>query len=381
MVSGTAKKRIVFVITVDWYFVSHRLDLAREAMDEGYEVWVICACTKHRAKIESYGIRVLDWPLSRRALNPFRQVKDLVWLGRNLSRLAPDLIHSVALKPSLYVLAARALKRRIPTVCALGGLGDIFNQKSFKTKLVGTIVRRLFRVLGRSDKVHFIVQNKRDHSIVEKMIAAGPEAVTRLNGVGVNLVDFPLSDLPAEKKCTLPARMLWTKGVDDYIESARSIHEQTPGLAQFELVGDPDPENPAAIPAETLRSFESSHSVVWKGRVSDMSDYLDGVWVVCLPTRYGEGIPKALIEAGAKGRPVVTYDVSGCNELIRDGENGFLCPPGDVEALSARLSQLLTDRQLCRDMGLRARAVAEAEYDASQVNAATIGIWRTLLER
>jgi glycosyltransferase involved in cell wall biosynthesis len=175
----------------------------------------------------------------------------------------------------------------------------------------------------------------------------------------------------------LAARMLWDKGVGTFVEIARAL--QKDGIkARFALVGESDPGNPAAVPGVQLEEWRDAGIVEWWGRCADMPDVFRQASVVCLPTTYGEGIPKVLIEAAACGRPIVAYDVPGCREVVRDAENGFLVPRGDVAGLASAIRTLLADSELRTDMGRKGRKIAERDFSEEMVFEQTIGVYREL---
>lgn len=174
------------------------------------------------------------------------------------------------------------------------------------------------------------------------------------------------------------SRMLWTKGVREFVDAARRL--QANGVrARFVLVGEPDGGNPMAIPTDELKAWAQSGAVEWLGRRNDMPTVFAQSHIVCLPTSYGEGVPKVLIEAAASLRAIVATDVPGCREIVRHGENGLLVPVHDVDALAAALNELIQDASLRQRMGSRGREIAEAEFSLAKVTAETLSVYQELL--
>jgi glycosyltransferase involved in cell wall biosynthesis len=176
----------------------------------------------------------------------------------------------------------------------------------------------------------------------------------------------------------LSARLLWAKGVGDFVAASRLLRHQG-AVARFVLVGQPDPGNPDSISRQQLQMWCDAGDVEWWGFRRDMPAVFDDADAVCLPSRYGEGVPKVLLEAAACGLPMVVTDSPGCREVVRQGENGLLVPVGDIEALATALRRLIEDGALRERMGRRGREIAEAEFSDAQVAAATLRVYRDLL--
>jgi glycosyltransferase involved in cell wall biosynthesis len=204
-----------------------------------------------------------------------------------------------------------------------------------------------------------------------------PERVRLIRGSGVDIERFAPTPEPVGMPVVmLPSRMLWDKGVGEFVESAQLLKSRGV-VARFVLVGDSDPENPAAISVAQLESWRDSGVVEWWGRCEDMPQVLAQASIVCLPS-YREGLPKALLEAAACSRPLVSCDVPGCREIVRHGENGLLVPLRDAMALAGAIEKLLGDPGLRAAMGKRGRSLVEAEFSESLVAAQTLAIYREM---
>jgi glycosyltransferase involved in cell wall biosynthesis len=199
-----------------------------------------------------------------------------------------------------------------------------------------------------------------------------------IRGAGIDVQRFqPVSPPPGPPVVALVARMLRDKGICEFVEAAHRLHD-TGCRARFILVGDSDPENPASIPSEQLRSWHGHKGVEWWGWQEDMISAWRQVHVACLPSSYREGLPKALLEAAACGLPIVTTDTVGCREAVRNGDNGFLVPASDVQALADALNILISDADLRKRMGKQSRRRAEREFSSEQVNSETLAVYRSL---
>jgi glycosyltransferase involved in cell wall biosynthesis len=364
--------KLLFVVTEDWYFISHRLPLAVAAQAAGFDVAVATRDGGKAEVIRSAGIRLIPFSLSRRGGNPLREVMALWCLYR---RETPDLVHHVALKPVMFGALAAWLARVPAQVNAVAGLGWLFTSSGRVVRLVRPALRWvLARLLNRPHSLT-IVQNPEDRALLERS-GVSAARLRLIRGAGVDIQFFyPVSPPPEPVCIVLVARMLWDKGVGEFVEAARRLTEAGVN-ARFVLVGDPDPANPASVPESTLRSWHGQHGVEWWGRREDMPTVLQAAHIACLPSFYGEGLPKSLLEAAACGLPIVTTDAPGCREIVRDGVNGLLVPVRDAPALAAALGKLIGDAELRRSMGEQSRARAETEFGLETVITQTLAVYR-----
>jgi glycosyltransferase involved in cell wall biosynthesis len=371
-------KKILYFVTEDWYFCSHRLPLAVAAREAGYEVAVATRVREHGAQIEAAGLRLIPLELSRGGRNPLTEWLTVWRLYRVLRREKPDLLHNVALKPVLYGTMAARLAGVPRVVNALAGLGHIFADAD-RAGLLRFGVKRAFRWLLDGETSRVIVQNPDDLRLLVSAGALNPERAVLIRGSGVDLARFrPGPEPEGVPVVVLAARLLWDKGVGEFVAAAEQLKRE--GLeARFVLVGEADEENHSAIPVRQLEAWKASGAVEWWGKRTDMPAVFAECHVVCLPSYYGEGVPKVLLEAAAAGKPIVTTDMPGCREAVRDGENGLLVPARDVAALAAALKRLLADPEARKRLGQRGREIAEAEFGVERVIEGTLAIYRELL--
>lgn len=366
--------KLLFLVTEDWYFVSHRLPLAMAAKAKGYDVVVATRLGALASLIEASGIRTIPFEMSRQGINPLLELVTLVRLWRLFRRECPGILHHVALKPVVLGGFAARLAGIQRVVSALAGMGFLFADTG-RLPWVRFGFKRLLPLLighGRA-----IVQNPEDAALLE---ANGvlPERIRLIRGAGVNLDRFkPRQELDGTPLVVLPARMLQDKGVHEFVAAARLLRRKKIS-ARFALVGAPDTENPASVPLSTLEVWRDEGIVEWWGRCDDMPAVFAQSHVVCLPS-YREGLPMALLEAAASGRPVVTTDVPGCRDVVTHGENGLLVPVRNVEVLAAALEMLVGDAKLRIRMGVRGRQRAEAEFSQQRVIAETLAVYQELL--
>lgn len=363
--------KLLFLVTEDWYFVSHRLALAVAAQAAGYEVSVATRAGRQSDVIRNAGIRLIPFAMSRRGGNPFAEVMAL-WRLYRIEK--PDLVHHVALKPVMFGALAAWLGRVPAQVNSVAGLGWLFTSSSGVVRRVRPVLRWLLVRLLNWPSSLTIVQNPEDKSLLERSgLAASHLRLIRGAGVDIQLY-YPAVPPPQPVCIVLVSRMLWDKGVGEFFEAARQLAEAGCN-ARFLLVGDPDPANPASVPESTLRRWHGQHGVEWLGRREDIPAILQAAHIACLPS-YGEGLPKSLLEAAACGLPIVTTDTPGCREVVRDGVNGLLVPVHDPVALAAALGNLIGDAALRRQMGEQSRVRAETEFRLEAVIAQTLAVYR-----
>ncbi|MCB9626773.1 MAG: glycosyltransferase family 4 protein [Sandaracinaceae bacterium] len=369
------------VIAEDWYFWSHRLHVAQAAQRAGYEVAVATAAGELQGRIEAEGFRYFPIQLDRGSTNPLAEAGSVASVTAVLARFRPDVVHLVAHKLVLYGSIAAALTGAPAVVCAVAGMGYLFMGDGLKRRALRGVVQRAYgSLVRRGARVSVILQNPDDQ---RELAAAGmidPAQVTMICGSGVDTERFaPAPPPPGVPVVLTHSRMLVDKGIGEIAEAARILRDRGVPV-RFRLVGDPDEQNPSTIPAATLRAWAEEGLVEHLGRRSDIPEQLAACHIACLPS-YREGAPLSLIEAAAAGRPLVSTDVPGCREIVRDGDNGFLVPVRDGAALARAIEALATDPALRERMGRRSRERALAEWSRAHVAQATLDVYAAQLAR
>ena len=368
------RSKLLFVVTEDWYFVSHRLSLAMAAREAGYDVAVATRARQHVEMIQRAGVRVIPFELSRRVGNPVLELLRLLSLYR---REHPDIVHHVALKP-VFLGALAARLAGIPAqVSALTGLGWLGIFQDRKARWLSLSIRWVLARLLNTPHCRVIVQNPDDAELLKE--AGVTESYLRMiRGAGVDTSEFSPFPEPPEPICVvLASRILWDKGVSEFVKAARQLKKE--GVkASFILVGKPDLDNPASVPEETLHAWQKEEVVEWWGHRDDMVAVFHSAHIVCLPS-YREGLPKVLLEAAACGRPIVTTDVPGCREVVREGENGLLVPARNAQALSEALRCLIKNPELRAQMGRRSREIMLKDFSSEKVIAQTLSVYKELI--
>ena len=360
---SAGRRRLLFLVTEDWYFVSHRLPLAVAARAAGYEVSVATRVRRHGDIIRAAGLRLIPFENSRSSLNPFGELLTLVRVVALVMREKPDVSHHVAMKPVLYGSIAARLAHTPRVVNALAGMGWLFTAGEGLAQVLKPLVRRALAVLLRTGTV--LVQNVDDAHLVAQL-GIPREQIRRIAGSGVDLERFAPRPVPSGPPVVLLcSRLLWHKGVGEFVSAARLLRQQ--GVqARFVLAGEPDRANRSAIPEEQIAAWVAEGVVEYMGWVDDVPSALAACSIFCLPS-YREGLPKALIEAAAAGRAIVTTDIPGCREVVTDGDSGLLVPARDATALAGALALLIADPALRQRMASRGRARAESEFGSERV--------------
>lgn len=260
-------------------------------------------------------------------------------------------------------------------VNALVGLGWIFTSTSLLARFVRRVVEKAMPLLLNRGAV--IVQNP-DNAALLLALGVDKDRIRLIRGSGVDTATFrPGPEAEGTPVVLLPARMLWAKGVGEFVDAARRVRAS--GIdARFVLVGQPDPGNPSTVSQKQLQGWQREHRMEWWGYHADMPKVFRQAHIVCLPSYYGEGVPMSLLEAASSGLPIVTTDVAGCREVVKDGDNGFLIPVRDGVALADALVRLLRDSELRKRMGARGRERVVSEFDVSSVVSATLAIYQEI---
>ena len=380
MAAARDKPVILYLVTEDWYFWSHRLPIARAARDAGWEVLVATRVGNHAERIEREGFRLIPIKMRRRSLAPWREIAAIAGLLRLYRRERPDLVHQVGMKPVLYGSFAAAMTGVPAVVNALAGMGYVFTSTRLKARVLRPFVKMAFRCLLDRSNSRVVLQNPDD---VAEMIAGtvAAERVALIRGSGVDIEAFAVTNEPdGVPVAVMVSRMLWDKGAGELVQAARLLRRRKVRL-RVVLVGSPDPENPASIPERQLRDWDSSGDVAWWGERSDIA----GIWasshIAVLPSYYGEGVPKSLLEAGASARPLLATNMSGCREIVVDGITGILVPPKDVAALADGLEALARDKPLRQRLGAAARDLVEREFSEAKVVEQTMALYRAVRAR
>ena len=368
---------VVMFANTDWFLYNFRRSLALKIRSLGHNVLMISPDGEFGPRLRSLGLRWEPVPMRRGSLRPDVEGQ-LIWrLAQILRRERPRLIHNFTIKCAVYGSLAAILAGIPNRINTVAGLGYVFTSNDPKARVLAPIVRNLLRLAWTGSRARVIVLNRDDY---EAFIRVGaPKSKMRLIPEGVDCQKFvPRKELAtrrSRKRIVFCGRLLWDKGVGEFVEAARSLRGSA---LEFIAAGAPDPGNPAAIPIETIREWENRGLVQFPGYVEDMPACLAGADIFVLPS-YREGLPTSLIEAGACGLPLIATDVPGCRDVITDGRDGLLVPARDATALAHAILRLVADAELASRLGSAAREKVLRSFDDNIVVRHTLDVYEGLI--
>lgn len=373
-------KKVLIVINSAKFFISHRIPIAVEAKKQGFDVEVALPYISEDDKIilESENISFKEYYLDKTGLNPFKELLSFFSLLKLLLFVKPNVIHLVTIKPVLYGgVLARIL--RIPTLVAISGMGFLY--KKDKNRILRFISNKVYKFIFSNKNVCLIVQNINDKKILDGLKKINQNSVFLLPGSGVDLTKFYYSKPNIEEIIFLmPCRMLWDKGVKEFVEAAVKIKEKYPDV-KFILSGPYEDRNPGKVPLTFLNKLNKDGIVNWIGEIDDMVGIYEKSSVVVAPSYYNEGMPKVLLEAAACGRASITTDMPGCRDAIEENLTGLLVPQQNVIALSKAMEKLILNSSSIERMSHLARTKAEREFSIDKVVAKHIDLYRKLVKK
>ena len=375
-------RKILYLVSEDWYFCSHRLALGIAAKAAGADVVVATRVNDHREEIEGAGLRVAPISMARGGTNPLHDLGTIQELTLLYREEKPDLVHHVALKPILYGGLA-AIRAEVPAVVnAVAGMGFMFISGGLLARSLRPIIRTAQRSLMNRANTKTILQNPDDVAMYQNDVGVRPEKIAVIRGAGVDTDKFRPAPEPPEPNRPLVAvcvsRMLWDKGIGELVAAAGLLKARGVDL-KVRLVG-PSDDNPASIAQATLDGWSKDGLVEVAGPSNDVAGEYARAHIAVLPS-YREGLPKSLLEAAAAGLPLVATDVPGCREVCREDETGLLVPARTAQPLADALERLAGDPALRHRLGENARQAAETEFSQELVLRQTLELYREMLGR
>lgn len=379
--SSKKKVKILFIVNVDWFFVSHRLPIAISAIESGYDVHLACQYTQYKTKLQNLGITTHELFLSRKPsaylhlLIGYLQVFHLLMIHR------PDIVHLITLPAILLGGVSSKLLNIRSVVYSVPGLGHGFSDQTQLQKLRKKLITKILSTSLSHPRKTVIVQNKSNYAFLTEEANIHQNEIKLILGSGVDLKLYKSTPLPTNNiPCVLFAsRLLKTKGVFEFVSAAKAIRKL--GIkANFIVVGKPDPSNPASITTEELRTIQDEGHVQLCGFSPSIVQSLRSSSLLVLPSTYHEGLPKVLCEAAASGRPSITTNLPGCRDAVIDGITGLVVEPRDQEQLISAISLLIMNKTLAQEMGKNARRHAEKSFSIIQVVQKHLDIYQLHLD-
>ncbi|MPZ57877.1 MAG: glycosyltransferase [Rhizobiales bacterium] len=368
--------RLLYLVTEDWYFVLHRLPMARAARDAGFEVHVAARVAKHGEAIAAEGFQLhpLDW--RRASMNPVEFLRSIQAVRSLYRAVRPDLVHHVALQPGI-VGSIAALGLPIAVLNATAGVGFAFTSNTLKARIARPLLAFMMRALFNRRRSMVVVENPDDGAALAALGVAA-ERIVRIPGSGVDVERFmPLPEPDGPITVAYAGRLLEDKGLRALIDAQARLAE-TAHPIRLLLAGEPDPANPTSISASTLDEWRRRPGVELLGHVADVRTVWAAAHIAVLPSRR-EGLPLSLVEAAACGRPLVATDVPGCREIARADVDAMLVPVDDPPALADAIRQLADDPQRRARYGAAGRRLAETEFSSARVGHEIVALYHRLL--
>lgn len=364
----------IFIIgSVASMMINFRRELILELVDQNHEVYCLVSDYDEKSKeiIRSFGAIPLEYDLNAKGLNPLKDIKATINLIKLLKHHKPDIVFGFFVKPVIFGSIAAKIAGVKRKVGMIEGLGNAFTpllnkRQKIKTNLIKLVQILLYKfslplldrlmLLNNDDKVDLIDRYKINLKSLEIL---GP--------IGVDLTKFSYQKPPLEPVSFIfIARLLAQKGIFEYINAAKIIKERYPNV-KFYVYGDADENNPFSIKKDKLEEYIKNNIIIYEGFVSDIQEKIKNTSVFVLPS-HREGFPRSTQEAMAIGRPIITTNVAGCKDTVKDGENGFLIPPYDSEILAQKMLYFLQNPNEVNRMGENSRKMAEERFDIFNIN-------------
>lgn len=371
-------KKILFVVNTPEFFLSHRLPIALAAREAGNEVSIATGDGAAIEKIVKLGFVHHRVTIARSGQNPIKELGSIIQLYRLFRKFHPDLVHLITIKPVLYGGIAARLAGVTSVVAAVSGLGTVFMGRSGWVGLRRFLVSVLYRCAFRQQRLAVIFQNPDDRDTLLGIGALRSDQARMIRGSGVSLADYPFVPEPQGRPIVvMAARLLRDKGVLEFVEAARLLKSRGVPVV-MRLIGSVDLGNPTSVTDAELDVWAKEGGVELLGYRTDIAEQYAVANIVCLPSYYGEGLPKTLVEAAACGRAVITTNHPGCRDAIEIDITGMLVPIKDAEALADALQRLIESPALRQSLGAAGRALAEREFAIEKIVDAHLNIYQEL---
>lgn len=356
------KKKLVYIINADWYFNLHWKDRAIAASTD-YDVFVICPSNdkKFIDDCKENNISFINFDLSRSGVNPINEIKSLLNLRSILKRLSPDVIHAVTIKPNLYTTLL--FPKRSGVVLTFAGLGTLRTSSGFVGSAIMLLVKALLTRWNSHNRVKVLFENQEDLEFITSGLSVKREFCQRVYGAGVDLERYNVTEFRKLDSYYIlfASRMLKDKGLQELVDAVITLNSK--GIdCKLRVAGIIDSESPLSFTQSEIDTLAEIDCVEWLGERKDISHLISQSTLVCLPTRYGEGIPRILIEALSCGRPVVTSSYGGCKDICIDGKTGYIVSPDNIEEIVSALCKLITQPSLAKEFGLNGRKLVEDKF-------------------
>ena len=363
-------KKIIYFISEDWVFLNHRFDLAKKIISSGFKLSLITKVSNYKKEIEEKKINVINLKTERGSLNIRKSLKDIYKIFKIYKKLKPDIVHHFGIRQIVHGNIAARLAGIKKSYNSITGLGSVFISGNIILKFFILTVLKISLLFKKS---YILVQNKHDLDFVKKKLPNKDNILLPASGVDTN--KFLQTKEPKGNVIFLFAsRIIKDKGIIELIEATKQLKSQK---KKFELyiAGSPDFQNKSTISHVQLKTWESLGYIRYLGLVKDMEQLYKKVHVGILPS-YREGLPKSLLEAASSGKPIITTDVPGCNEIVKNEFNGLIVPPKDSNELMKAMKKLILNKKLRISMGKKGRELIKKNFSNSKATKDIINLYQ-----
>lgn len=376
--------KLLFVANVDWYFNLHWLDRAISAIDNGYEVHVAMGFTdkKYVEIFKNLGFKVHMLNLARTSTNPFYEIRSFLDIYKLIKFINPDLLHTITIKPNLYCVIANRMNR-IPMVSTFPGMGTLKVSNSFFHRVILFFSLKLLSLFSFKNKNIFLFENDEDCGLFTSRKILPVRNLIRVFGAGVDPDEFCF--MPRSKKASrclkilFASRLLTNKGLLDLVDACNRLKLLNYDI-ELSVAGIFDMDSPFSITKEVINKLEEDGKIKWLGQRDDMANLINDCDVVALPSTYGEGVPRILIEACFVGRAIITTPLGGCKDICVDNVNGFLVQPNSPDSIFEALKKFYVTQSLIEKFGYKSRELVEKKFSSHAIKRQNIAIYQQLLD-
>lgn len=360
-------KKLLFICNVDWFFISHRLPIAIEASKNNYEVHIACKYTKHIKKLSTYGFNLHEIDLKRGKFSIFLDLILMINIFKILILIKPNIVHLITIKPIIYGGIITFFFKNILTIYSFSGLGHTFINKKILSKFRLFLIKLIYRFILSKKNKHLIFQNYSDKNHIKNIRNIRNFELSIIKGSGVDLKEFKTKKMPLLPiNFLMASRLIIEKGVWEYINASKIVKKKYKNII-FKLAGDIDLENPSSLQADDLEKIKNFSDINFCGFKKNIKKVIEDSHVVVLPSYYGEGVPKILIEACSIGRPIITTNIPGCTEAVIDRKNGILIKPQNVNSLANAMEKLILNKNKLDQMAKYSRKIAISKFNLDLV--------------
>ena len=373
-------KKIFLFINVDWFFYSHRLPIAKAALNHDIDMTVYTDITDKRRKESLNEIKVTQSPLSRSSKTPWSILIEFYKSYRLISEARPDLLHAVTIKPIIFMGLISRLTN-IPFVAAISGFGPVINQSNVLSRIRYKFVSMIYKFVLGPKSASVICQSENDKNILISSKICSESKINMMPGSGVDLLKFkPRVDRKNDHIVLMACRILKDKGIKEFCDAARELNTYDEREIKFLLAGPIDELSPSSVTEEEINSLCRDSNVEYLGDREDISDLLASSSIFVMPSYYPEGMPKVLLEASACGIPIITTDHPGCRDAVIDGKTGLLVKARNSEEIANAISYLFNNPDIMEKMGKSGRRHAEVSFDEQLIINSHFKLYRSLIK-